>query len=293
MSSIKTQSAWKDVNGVFVKVGGQWKTVTESYVKVNGVWKLTTFSTGPEAAPQMTHDGYGRFKIVNHDPNLVYDVEFVGGDNRVDGSRSRSGDTFTLGSTQSAYNVYSRFVANGPRSPAGYMERRRITFTTTTVIIPRTCQREVNEDYPASFRDETRTHVGDTSNCAVYSCPPQFPNRVGPDGSNRCQCFGPPGGNFVIGGGCCPNGNCGDRPPSGFYDWFICNGNRCCYLYPERIYSCPSGGSLSGTTCIRRRQEDYDCSYPEQRSVENPVPVGYNRSPGTANVQGEWWRVTR
>jgi hypothetical protein len=173
------------------------------------------------------------------------------------------------------------------------MERRRITFTTTTVIIPKTCQREINEDYPASFTDVTRQYEGATSNCAVYSCG-GISGPFGPDGSNRCTCFNQfTGVTSVVGGGCCPNGNCGDRPPSGFYDWFICNGNKCCFLYPERVYSCPNGGSLSGTTCVKRRTEDYDCSYPSTTSVEDPVPVGYNRSPGTANVEGEWWRVTR
>jgi hypothetical protein len=57
MSSIKNNSEWKDVNGVFVKVEGQWKMITESYIKVNGQWKLTTFSTGPTEAPIMSKDG--------------------------------------------------------------------------------------------------------------------------------------------------------------------------------------------------------------------------------------------
>jgi hypothetical protein len=162
------------------------------------------------------------------------------------------------------------------------MERRRITFTTTTVIIPKTCQREINEDYPASFTDEPRTYVGDESSCAPYSCPSGFTGPFGPSSSNECFCFSnitfAP---FVIGGGLCPGG------------YYVCNGNRCCLNYTERVYFCPNGGSLSGTTCIKRRQEDYDCSYPSTTSVEDPVPVGYNRSPGTANVEGEWWRVTR
>jgi hypothetical protein len=55
--SIKNNSEWKDVNGVFVKVEGQWKMITESYIKVNGQWKLTTFSTGPTEAPIMSKDG--------------------------------------------------------------------------------------------------------------------------------------------------------------------------------------------------------------------------------------------
>lgn len=271
MSSVKVQNDFKDVNGVFAKVNGQWKTVTESYTKVNDEWKLTTFSTGPEDAPEMTHDGFGKFRIVNYDPNLVYEAEYESGNT---GSVSLSGDTFTLGSTQVAYNVYSRFVANGPQSPAGYMERKRITFTPETVTIPKTCSREINEDYAASPIYGTIT--GDLSNCAPYPCLGQI---SGPDGLNRCFCTG--GGTTVLlGGGICPAG------------WFNC-GNRCCIGNQIVGYSCPNGGTLSGTTCIKRRIEYYDCSYTETRYNENPVPSGYNRSPGTANVQGEWWRTTR
>jgi hypothetical protein len=282
MSSIKTQSAWKDVNGVFVKVGGQWKTVTESYVKVNGVWKLTTFSTGPEAAPQMTHAGFGKFRIVNYDPNLVYETEFVGGDNRVDGSVSRSGDTFTLGSTQSAYNVYSRFVANGPRSPAGYMERRRITFTfiAQCFYVSQTCFRTIDESYPATPIFGTLTgNVSDCQPLAVFCRPGETIS--GPSGDNRCFCV-TSGFQFRdVGFGRCPGGA-----------WYNC-GNRCCIDGQIVGYSCPNGGNLSGTTCVKSRQEPFECGYWQSCNNENPVPAGYNRSPGTANVQGEWWRVTR
>jgi hypothetical protein len=281
MSSAKFQSEWKDINGVFAKVGGEWKTITESYVKVNGVWKLTTFSTGPQTAPQMTHDGFGRFRIVNYDPNLIYEAERVSGNV---GSVSFSNGVFTLGSTPVAYNVYSRFVANGPRSPAGYMERRPIEFTFVAQCnyISQTCFREINEDYPASFTDESRTFVGDQSNCAPYSCPPGY-FLTGPNSSNQCLCvrFGD-GSSFIVGGGLCPGS-----------PWYVCSGNRCCYNYTERVYFCPSGGSLSGTTCIRRRQEPFECGFWQSCNNENPVPAGYNRSPGTANVQGEWWRTTR
>jgi hypothetical protein len=282
MSSIKNNSEWKNINGVFVKVAGQWKTVTQSYIKVNGQWRLTTFSTGPTAAPQMTHDGFGRFRVVNYDPSLIYEAQYISGNV---GSVSFSNGVFTLGSTRVAYNVVSRFVPNGPPSPQGYMERRPIEFTfiAQCVYNSRTCFNEINEDYPASFRDDPKTYVGNTSSCAPYSCG-GFAGPLGPDGSNRCICFDPginPLPDFVVGGGLCPGG------------YYICNGNRCCLNYTERVYFCPSGGSLSGTTCIRRRQEPYECGFWTSCNNENPVPAGYNRSPGTANVQGEWWRTTR
>jgi hypothetical protein len=279
MSAIKVQSDWKNVNGVFVKVAGQWRTVTESYIKVNGQWRLTNFSTGPTDAPQMTHNGFGQFRVVNYDSSLLYEAEYVSGNV---GSVSFSNGVFSLGSTNVAYNVYSRFVANGPRSPAGYMQRTPITFTfiERCNYISQTCFREINEDYPATPIYGTLT--GNVADCNPYgpSCAAQASRleNGAADGNNDCFCIfsvsGFPDFKFFIGKGLCPGG------------WYNC-GNRCCIDGQLVGYSCPSGGSLSGTTCIRRRQEPFECGYWQSCNNKNPVPAGYTES------GGEWWRVTR
>jgi hypothetical protein len=288
MSSIKIGSDWRNVNGVFVRIGNDWRTVTESYIKIGPTWTLTSFSTGPQDAPQMTHNGFGQFRIVNPQPNLIYEAEFVGGDSRFPGSIQFSNNVFTLGSHTSAYNVYSRFVPNGPRSPAGYMERRRIVVTYNpccSTFTPGGCTREVDNSYPASSRDETRVDVQGVSNCAGYSCG-NVSGPFGPNSSNECTCFNQfTGSIFVVGdGGRCP-------PDRGY---FICNGNRCCVNYSERVWFCPNGGNLVNTTCVKIDNVPVPCDpVCVPCNIESPPPLGFNRSPGEANIQGEWWKITR
>jgi hypothetical protein len=266
MSSIKIDSDWKNVNGVFVRIGNEWKTVTESYVNINGTWRLTTFSTGPTDAPQMTHNGFGQFRVVNYDSSLLYEAEYVSGNV---GSVSFSNGVFSLGSTPVAYNVYSRFVANGPRSPAGYMQRTPITFTFIAQCnyISRTCFNTIDESYPATAIIGTRT--GEPSSCLPYwtggLCSLDRLSKSGAD----CFC-----GNSYLGPGRCPPG------------WDNCGAN-CCIGGQVIGYNCPNGGTLSGTTCVKSRQEPFECGFWQSCNNKNPVPAGYNES------GGEWWRVTR
>jgi hypothetical protein len=273
MSFVKNNSSWKDINSVSIKVNGQWKKVTESFIKVNGSWKQTTFASAPDDKPNMTWHATGVFRVTNYDPSLYYGARFVSGS----GSWSFNNGFYTLNGANSAFEVYSSYFNGGSLSPLGYIQRTPITYTYIAQCNynQETCYREINQDYGASYTDYTRTFEGDTSSCAMYGCRAGY-TLTGPDVSNRCLCVRGYESIYLAGGGQCPGG-----------PWYVCSGNRCCYNYTDRVYSCPSGGNLSGTTCVRRTQESYDCSYYTPCNNKNPLPAGYTES------GGEWWRVTR
>lgn len=258
---------WKRPGTVYVKVNGVWRIVLESYAKVNGIWRETTFGTPPDM-PSIDWYSTGKFIIKNYDSSLTYDTEYVSGSGSV--SLDKNTGIFTLSGENSAFYVVSRYAPGSPPSAKAYMERKKKTrtYVPQCKYIPRTCQRDTS--YAAHWRDVPQTITGDTSNCAMYSCPAPF-RLVGPDGSNRCECdyFG---SRFVVGGGQCPGG------------WSVCQGNKCCTTVLRREYFCPSGGSLSGTTCVR--SEPFDCSYWEPCYTDDPKPQEYNES------GGEWWRTS-
>lgn len=269
MSGPKIDGVWKTPSSVYAKINGEWKIAAQTYSKIDGEWKETTLSS-PPAKPTLNWYSTGKFIIVGYDSSLVYEESLVSGSGTA--ILDTSTGIYTLSGANSAFNVVAKYAIGAlPSSPA-YMERKAITqtFVAECNYVSQNCTRDAS--YSASSTNTTQTHVGDTSNCAPYSCG-GISGPFGPNGTNQCTCFNQFTGNsFVVGGGLCP----GDP-------WYICNGNRCCYNYTTTVYSCPAGGTLSGTTCVR--EESYDCSYWESCFREDPVPSGYTKN------GGEWWKV--
>jgi hypothetical protein len=268
MSGPKIDGEWKTPASVYVKIGGFWKIAAQTYSKIDGVWKETTLSS-PPAKPTLNWYSTGKFIILGYDSSLVYEASLVSGSGTA--TLDTSTGIYTLSGANSAFNVVARYAVGALPSDAAYMERKAITqtFVAQCNYISRTCTRDAS--YSASTTTITETYVGDQSNCAPYSCPAGY-FVSGPSPTNQCFCIKPGVDSFVVGGGLCPGS-----------PWYVCNGNRCCYNYTTTVYSCPAGGTLSGTTCIR--SETYDCSYWESCFREDPVPSGYTKS------GGEWWRV--
>jgi hypothetical protein len=268
MSGPKINGEWKTPASVYVKIGGVWKIAAQTYSKIDGVWKETTLSS-PPAKPRLNYFSTGKFIILGYDSSLVYEASLVSGSGTA--TLDTSTGIYTLSGANSAFNVVARYAVGALPSDAAYMERKAITQTFVAQCNYITASCTEPDNYPAASTTTTETYTGDTSNCAPYTCPSGF-QLSGPDGSNRCLCTNALNDQFVIGGGLCPGS-----------PWYVCSGNKCCYNYTETVYSCPAGGTLQGTTCIRDRT--YDCSYWESCFREDPVPSGYTKS------GGEWWRV--
>jgi hypothetical protein len=197
----------------------------------------------------VTHTGVGAFTVDNYDPTRTY-VLSNGNTVAADGSFSGSGQ-FTL-EVRAGVTLLKTFT----------IETRAYRYQTVG---------GGSYQYDCSYGARAEQYQSGTTNKVVTG--------------DRASCA--PYGNYDNCGGNCyvPGTNCTapiGKPALCPGGWYLC-GDRCCTNVSEPVYStryhCDSGGTLSGTTCIK------SCTgtNPSQQQLVN--------EPGFTNDNGEWWKV--
>jgi hypothetical protein len=256
MSKINLNGEWKNLSIPYVKIGEDWRKIALAYVNINGVWKRTTFGS-PPPVPVVSYSSTSKFKITNYDSTLYYEVT---------GSGSITGDTVTVNVENGTAQLTVSYIQGSPKTPPATMERKKYTYTNYPYYVQQSAW--IDTSYAAT--STTEQVQGDFTNCAPYegNCNGFI---AGPQDDNTCLCIGSrPFNAYALGGGLCPGS-----------PWYVCNGNRCCY--DKTTYSCPNGGTLSGTTCLSGYS--IDTSYWADNFVKDATPTGY------LDGGSEWYKI--
>ena len=261
---IKNSGSWSTAKQVFAKVGGVWQTVYTSAISDNfDRDNSSTLGTVPDT-DYAWNDTRGLWQISSsaaYSPSLesaypIADIEFSTQNVMIQATINATGTSqssgkygggiaFWIVDSENWWGAYNDTVRTGTTT---YSCASTYNGKTLTSQVGTTC----NYDYSATATT-TSTCTGSTiaiaglSNAGTSSC--------AGTGSSGPSCWsGSQIGTYTTScGPCCAPGS-GTRCPSGttYYDGYgRCYNNVSSAGYSTSTsYSCPSGGTLSGTTCL-------------------------------------------